>query len=339
MIVNSNNEWDKLHDVVVGVSNFARFPTEDPLFSMQSITTKWKETSLPQGNFDKKVKTKATENLMDIVLRLEQYGIKTRVPAKLDYRETHNNYYWETDGMYGYCPRDVLLVVGNRVIETPMAYRSRWYEFQGYEHIKRDAIKDGAVWFSAPKPALFDDDFKLDHDNNKMILTEDYPIFDAANVCRVNDDLLYLVSETGNYRGGEWLQQMLPDKTVHILDNLYSYAHIDSTICPLKEGLVMLNANRVNESNCPKVFKDWEKIYITEEEVVAQYFKDYPYASKWIALNLLVIEPGLVLMESGQPYIKKRLEAHGIEVIDTPMDMARTLGGGIHCCTLDLHRS
>ena len=94
MIVNSNNEWDKLHDVVVGVSNFARFPTEDPLFSMQSITTKWKETSLPQGNFDKKVKTKATENLMDIVLRLEQYGIKTRVPAKLDYRETHNNYYW-----------------------------------------------------------------------------------------------------------------------------------------------------------------------------------------------------------------------------------------------------
>jgi hypothetical protein len=39
------------------------------------------------------------------------------------------------------------------------------------------------------------------------------------------------------------------------LCNFYSGVHIDSTIVPLREGLVMLNASRVNRSNCPRAFE------------------------------------------------------------------------------------
>lgn len=336
MKVHSANEWDKLKTVVVGSAERARFPTNDPVFATQAITTLWDKTPLPQGNMPSEVVNVAEYNLDLLVRELHKYDITTARAIPTDFSQEVSNSFWETDGMYNYCPRDLLLVIDNMVIEAPMTYRSRQHEVEGYDNIKRAAIKDGCLWLAAPKPALLDDDFEVV--DGHLQLTEDYPIFDAANVCRLGKDLLYLKSETGNYRGGEWLQQVLPNHNVHIVDDLYSYAHIDSTIVPLKEGLVMLNGNRVNENNCPKILKDWDKIYIQDDEVVAQYYHKYPYASKWIGINLLVLEPGLVLMETGQPMIKKRLEEKNIEVEDVPMTMARTLGGGVHCTTLDLLR-
>jgi hypothetical protein len=56
--------------------------------------------------------------------------------------------------------------------------------------------------------------------NNKdtLALTEYSPAFDAANIIRANDDVLYLVSNTGNKKGARLLQEILGDEVkVHIL--------------------------------------------------------------------------------------------------------------------------
>ena len=37
-------------------------------------------------------------------------------------------------------------------------------------------------------------------------------MFDAASTIRLNNDLVYLVSNTGNYQGGKWLQSILGKK-------------------------------------------------------------------------------------------------------------------------------
>ena len=48
-------------------------------------------------------------------------------------------------------------------------------------------------------------------------------------------------------------KEFLGDKyKVHIADNLYSYAHLDSTIVPVREGLVVYNASRVTPDNEPR---------------------------------------------------------------------------------------
>lgn len=337
MIINSNNEWDKLNSIVVGTAHGARFPIEDTVFAQQAITTSWEETPLPQGTFNNKVQTEATQDIRKLIMMLKAIDVEVYRPIRLNFETTLSTYDWETDGMYNYCPRDLLLVIGNKVIECPMTYRSRQFETRAYEDIKRKAMTNGAVWIAAPKPTLLEDEVYIQ--DGKTVLTEEYPIFDAANVCRLGKDLLYLVSSTGNYMGAEWLQSVLgAEYTVHIIDNLYSGVHIDSTITPLKEGVVLLNGSRINENNYPKVFKDWKRIYLQEDEIVKQYYYKYPYASKWIAMNLLVVEPGLLIMESGQPYLQGKLEANGFECLTTDMRMARTLGGGIHCVTLDLNR-
>jgi glycine amidinotransferase/scyllo-inosamine-4-phosphate amidinotransferase 1 len=160
-------------------------------------------------------------------------------------------------------------------------------------------------------------------------------ILDAANVLRLNDTLLFLKSCSGNEAALNWLRDAMPDVTIESCE-FYSGVHIDSTIVPLREGLVMLNASRVTEQNCPKVFANWDKIWVSD--VVAQDFYRYPYASKWIALNLLVVDPHTVIMDKHQTELIKTLEQHNFTVIPQELRHSRTLGGGFHCVTLDLLR-
>jgi glycine amidinotransferase/scyllo-inosamine-4-phosphate amidinotransferase 1 len=214
------------------------------------------------------------------------------------------------DGMYNYCPRDRLLIAGDVVVDTNMHYPCRNVETQALQ-----AVMQGNQVLEMPKESDF--------------------VLDAANVCRLNDTLLYLESSSGNRAAAVWLDAHLPNWKVETC-NFYAGVHIDSTVVPLREGLVLLNGTRVNEANCPQVFKTWDKIYV--DQVVPQAFYQYPYASKWIALNMLVIDPHTVIVDRHQVELIKKLEQWSFTVIPHELRHSRTLGGGFHCVTLDTWR-
>ena len=98
----------------------------------------------------------------------------------------------------------------------------------------------------------------------------------------------------------------------------------------------MLNASRVNFDNVPQVFDGWHKIWV--QDVVAQDFYQYPYASKWIAMNMLVVDPHTVICDADQTDLIQTLESYRFTVIPKKLRHSRTLGGGFHCVTLDLVR-
>jgi N-dimethylarginine dimethylaminohydrolase len=147
--------------------------------------------------------------------------------------------------------------------------------------------------------------------------------------------MLYLESASGNRRAYHWLCKQLPDVTIELC-NFYSGVHIDSTIVPIREGLVVVNASRVNKDNLPRVFGSWQVIWV--DEVVEQGFYQYPYASKWIALNMLVVDPTTVVVDKQQTRLIKMLEDHNVLVLPLELRHSRTLGGGFHCVTLDIVR-
>lgn len=335
MKVSSKNEYDQLVSCVVGDATGAQFPKYDEIFDYNKEVTAWKQTSLPQGPFPKHVIDEANEDLEILSNTLRSFGVAVYRPNELDHSHIVRTHEWETDGMYKYCPRDVLLVIDDMVIEAPMIYRSRQFEVAAYYKIKVKAIRDGARWLSAPKPRLLTQDlYVLD---NNIVLNEQEPLFDAANILRHNNDIFYLVSNTGNRLGAAWLQNILgKEYQVHILDNIYSYAHIDSTISIVRDGLVVLNASRINENNLPDYFKKWDKIWVND--VTEQSFYNYPYASKWIALNMFSINSDTVIVDSKQISLHKQLTKKSINVIPLELRHSRTLGGGFHCVTLDLER-
>ena len=219
----------------------------------------------------------------------------------------------ESKGMYNYCPRDRLLVAGNTIVDPAMLYPCRDQEIECVQ----DIVDQAERVLHMPRDQGF--------------------ILDAANVCRMNDNWLYLISQSGNPAALEWLREQFPEINIEAAA-FYGGVHIDSTITPLREGLVLLNAGRVTEENCPKAFKDWEKVWITEDMIVAQDFYQYPYASKWVGMNVLSIDENTVIIDSAQTQLIKDLKRCGIDSIPLSLRHARTLGGSFHCVTLDLVR-
>jgi len=60
-------------------------------------------------------------------------------------------------GYMNACPRDGLMVVGDEIIETAMAWRSRLFELYAYKKLFADYFRQGARWTAAPRPAMGDD--------------------------------------------------------------------------------------------------------------------------------------------------------------------------------------
>ncbi len=178
---------------------------------------------------------------------LKSCGVTVKRPDTWSHEAKFSTIHWESQGYYNYCPRDVLLVIGDQIIETPNVIRSRAQETFSYRTLLMDYMKSGAKWISAPKPMLLDSLFE-GVDLNKPTPRNDEPAFDAANVLRFGEDLIYLVSATGNEMGGHWLQSILGDRyRVHFLKDVYYGSHIDSTLVALRPGLVLANPARLND--------------------------------------------------------------------------------------------
>jgi len=303
-MINSWNEWDPLKEIVVGTATHANWPTNDPVFAQESEKTLWKETPVPAGPVPEWIIDEANEDLAVLTNVLEEEGVIVHRPRDIDFVAR--------GGMYNYCPRDRLIVHGDSIIDTAMMYPCRDMEIEAIDFVVERAR----------------DVYEMPRDRGLVL--------DAANICRLGDDWLFLESASGNRTAYEWLCQTIPNARIELC-NFYAGVHIDSTIVPLREGLVLLNASRVNEKNCPSVFDSWEKIYI--DDVVPQEFYQYPYASKWIALNMLSIDPQTVIVDSYQRNLIKMLESKKFTVIPLTLRHSRTLGGGFHCVTLDLVRS
>ena len=302
-MIHSYNEWDPLKEVVVGRADFANWPSSDPVFSQESEKTTWRETPVPSGPVPDWIIDEANEDLDLLASTLEMCGAIVHRPDVINFQQR--------GGMYNYCPRDRLLIYGNTIVDPAMMYPCRDMESEALQQV----IYRADTVHRMPRDA-------------GMTL-------DAANVLRLGKSMLYLQSASGNQQAYKWLKTKFPDVPIEVC-NFYSGVHIDSTIVPLREGLVMVNASRVNADNLPRVFDNWEVVWVAD--VVAQNFYEYPYARKWIAMNMLVVDPHTVIVDKHQIKLMDTLENFNFTVIPLELRHSRTLGGGFHCVTLDLLR-
>ena len=290
MQISTHNEWNTLKSIVVGIARGANKP-EDCHF----------ETL---GTYDKLITLKADNELNTFVQVLEQEDV-------IVYRPNYNDF-TQTKGMYNYCPRDRLLIVGDTIIDCNMQYDCREQETKYLDFVTNSA--------------------------NKVIKVprEEQLRFDAANVCRIDDTLLYLVSPSGTPQGAEWLQQQFPNYKVEVT-HTYGGIHIDSTFIPVRQGLVVINKDRVNYEQVPKCFKEWDIIWLGNNDLTPKQFSGEAFASNYIQLNFLMINPKLAVIDD-TPALKQKLLEYGVLSHTVPFTHSRTLGGGHHCVTLDLHR-
>lgn len=369
MKINSHNEWDRLREIIVGRAEGQAcliFPTPGPL--PQAVVDK--ALQLARQAYPQWLIDEINEDLEGLCEVLESFGVKVYRPNTAPIGRVFMTPYFSAACDHVYNMRDLHLVVGNTVIESPSQERHRYFEAMGLYDIWYEYFKEGEFrWIAPPKPALageymivyYEDGRDQYEDGQKYIkLTEDEILFEAANTVRMGRDLLYLVSRSGNYLGAKWLQSVLGDEyRVRTTEKIYKSNHIDSTVICLRPGLVLLNGERVNEEICPGIFDKWDKIYFYDilptpqetlefhekvrkpihrqlEEMNIQSGLD-SVASKWIGMNVLSVDPYMVIVDERQVSLMKVLEKHKITPVPIRLRQSYFMGG-IHCSTLDTVR-
>jgi glycine amidinotransferase len=319
----SCNEWDPLLHVIVGRADHARVPELDISHRAVNYANTTDISAVPVGAYPDTVIAQANEDLDGLVDILDLMGIKVSRPDS-----RHRPAY------YNYCPRDSVLVHDDLVLAAPQPIRCRRSEHQAMQHIWPTLPAHRFVVADHYHP---DDLYNLGHPE-LMAINDSVPAFDAANVLRANRDIFYLVSNTGNHAGMRYLQELLPNCRVWPIEGIYSYSHIDSTIALLREGLMLLNPERIkSKQQLPPPLQSWDVIWAPEPTDIG-HWPGYEMASRWISMNLLSLAPDLVVLESHQHNLRRELEYWNINSIMLPGRHQRTLSGGWHCVTLDLER-
>ena len=303
MIVSTTNEYGELRSVLVGsVDNFC-WPIDDNEFneSVARSTYEIKFTNQPLSN---QVIDEAKEDLQHLVNTLEGRGIEVLRPDTVT-------------PTWAYSARDILLTIGNKVIECPTPFSSRSRELDLYPKLKQidcDIIR-------APRPNSIDD-----------------PMFDAANILKVEDKLLYSLSHSANEAGAKWLQEQVGTQFEVIKWQAVKHqiTHIDSTLLSCAKNTIIANASRLSIDILPNFMKDFKIIWV--DDCVGRKFYKFPFASKWIGMNMLSIDPETIIVDEIQIDLIEQLKQEKFNVVALPMRQSRTLGGGFHCVTCDLER-
>ncbi len=354
-IVNSWNEWDPLKHVIVGRADDCHISPPEPAVECKvpndsDMIGKWGRR--PQESIDKG--NAQLDNLAEI---LRKRGIRVDRPTPLDFSQPVKTPDFDTETMFGCMPpRDVLLTVGKEIIEATMSYRCRWFEYLAYRPLLESYFNDDPKmrWEAAPKPRLTDKDYRKDYLSDKIgkekrlkwtaekyfVTTEEEPLFDAADVCRMGKDLFVQHGFTTNLKAMDWLQRHFPDHRVHAVNfpgDPYPI-HIDATFVPVRPGLCINNPNRRLPDDQRKIFErnGWEII-----DSAQPAHKNPPplcYSSIWLSMNVLIIDTKTVCVEASEVHQMEQFDQLGFEVIPVPFRDAYPFGGGLHCSTADVYR-
>ena len=325
----SANEWDPLQHVIVGRADGARIPVMDVSLRTINYSHVQDVTTVHTGSYPQTVIDKANEDLDALSDFFISLGIKVDRPSM----EHAPDYYY-------YCPRDSICVFSNTVIESPMPLRARQKESQAFQHIFADLPEEfDWVQIKAKRQhSLYN--VNCVGNSDVLALRETEAAFDAANVLRANDDIFYLVSNSGNRRGARVLQDLLGSHyRVWTIENIYSYMHIDSTISFLREGLMLLNPERIKDKSVlPAPLQSWDVIWAPDPGDVWHH-PGFCNSSRWVSMNIFSVTPELAIVERSQEALARALYSHGIDCAMLDMKHARTLGGSFHCVTLDIKRN
>ncbi len=347
-VVNSWNEWDPLEEVIVGrLEGAAAPPSHVTMVGNLPRRAARLYPLLAGRRYPRFLVRPAQKELDGFVRLLESEGVTVRRPDVVDFSVRYASPSWISNGFCTASPRDAILVVGDELIEAPMAWRSRYFESHAYRTLLKEYWSRGARWVSAPRPELrdplYDDRFvpPAKGDPVRYIVNEVEPVFDAADFVRCGTDLFVTRSNATNASGIEWLRRHLgPRFTIHeIRSHCPQPLHIDTTFMPLAPGKVLINPEYVDPDELPPILASWDVMVAPEPDPVRGLRNLHlSMVSKWISMNVLMLDPERVVVEASQKSMMTLLRSHGFTPIPCPFMNYKMFGGSFHCATLDVRR-
>lgn len=345
-VVNSWNEWDPLEEVIVGVLDGAVALTFEPgleaVTPVEHMERSRKYHEMHAGKPIEGIFSAMAQRELDAFVRvLEGEGVTVRRPEPMNHAHEIVTPHWTSPG--GNCqadPRDVLIVLGNEILEAPMAWRSRYFEFFAYRDLCIEYFRRGARWTAAPKPQMSDRAYDPGFERGRGYVTTEFePMFDAADMSRCGKDVFIQRSHVTNDLGIEWLRRHYGDRfRFHRVEFDDDRAiHIDATFVPLAPGKLLVNPDRPIKE-MPEILagSDWELLTAPRSTLP----EDHPayHTFRWLSMNMLSLDEKRVIVEASEEPTIRALREWGFEPIPCPFRSNYKYGGSFHCATVDIRR-
>lgn len=360
-IVNSWNEWDPLEEILVGCADQAAYEPTEPGCRPQQRGRYGTGgmAPFPTGLKPRAAIEAANEELDGLVKLLESLGVTVRRPAPHDFAQPVRTPTFSVDNQYcAVCPRDVLITIGNEIIEATMSRRARYFEFLPYRKLIYEYWDNDpeVTWTVAPKPTMVDAMYREDfwtipiEERHRLMhtfefcITQDEVVFDAADMSRFGRDIVVQESMTTNRAGIRWLKRHLEPRGLRVhpvhfpLD--FFPSHIDCTFVPLKPGLVLTNPERPLQRGEERMFleNDWRFVDAPQPTSTNDEMPRYCQSSKWLSMNVLSVSPKMVICEAQEKPLQDLLDKLGFQVYALPFRNVFEYGGSFHCATWDVRR-
>lgn len=340
MKIHSFTEWGPLKEIIVGDTfniNSYNVDLSFQLFFKKNIHDQFlKEVHY----FQKKMVEQRQEDLDEIAQRLQSLGIVVRRPEKLQEIKKFQTPYFDDHLKPQDNPRDLTLIYGDEIIETPVLWRGRYFENDLLRKLFLQFFQHGARWTQAPRPRMLEKSFAQNEQHTSI---DHEAMFDAAQCLKFGKSLLMNVSTHNHTLGAMWLKKHLEERAhVHIVN--LTDNHIDSMLMPLRPGLLLVNREDMPQKidRLPPALQKWDRIIAPELSGMEEDATQVALASRNISVNVLPLSEQAVMIfakerELAAP-LARALEQKGQDVEIVRLRHARVFGGGLHCVTLDTWR-
>ena len=345
MKVNSYDEWSPLKEIIVGAGFPETLPTADfsfKVFFHDNLygTNFYKNSSTYITTQDIEEHNEDVEGYVDILTSLGVKVHRPKVPNNVRKVKTNT---FESTNFPALNPRDLAMVIGNEIIETPPICRYRYFENDYLKHIFMEFFNNDSS---------FDLDYINDQDQpgareyyESQQKDDKHPLnmgleimFDAACCMRLGKHIIMNVCNKNSELGCKWLQAHLGDEYIVEQVRVCDW-HIDSTFVPLRPGLALVSHDHIIQ-RLPKWLQKWD--YVVAPDELALEFRDQTMlASPYIDINVLSIDENTIIAGNGDcstAALEKLLKPHNIDVIGSRLRHSEKFSGAHHCLTIDTVR-
>lgn len=372
MQLNTFDDWSPLREIIVGsAQNYTSHDRElsfDVFFHENLFRSDWayprlhESTGIPSSERGWAIKQRYVDELIEDVEKLAQtigsLGVTVHRPMTLPAdAKSIAGFGWQAPPIPALNIRDNTLVMGDEIVETPPAIRSRYLETRLLAPHFARYFEAGARWTTMPRPILTDASFDLSYarDTETSLGGPTEPIedprpspydvefemlLDGAQCLRLGQDIVVNIANANHAAAVTWLERHWAGKfRIHRVNRM-SDNHIDSMILALRPGVFLARHSGIRDL-MPEPFRSWK--YIVPPQPDAASFPQYDdgdlvLTSPYIDLNVLSIDPERVLVNEACTGLIDTLEREGFTPVPVQHRHRRLFGGGFHCFTLDTVR-
>jgi glycine amidinotransferase len=350
-MINSNTSFGKLKEVVVGRELQLSRRISDTTFKQfyrEALDEKIYESPFDNYSVSIALIDLRNEQLDNLAATLEGLGVTAHRPDVLDKIIPFNTPSFKSEVSSASNVRDLTLVYGNKIIETPTFVRNRYYENTLLHDVYSRAWDrgQGGQWIKAPHTALTEDTIDLGHWGDTRDYANIPPNYvmavDGAQFLRIGKDCIVNINSYNQYLGYEWVKSFYPDTNFHVLhvaDN-----HIDGCLICLKPGVFLVNPLYPNIRDLlPAKFHNWTYLYPQDltANIDVRGMTDIDIrlaSSRGMDVNVLSVDENTVLVSDRAIGVADILDKNGFTVVPIKLEHGEIFAGGIHCSTLDLVR-